>query len=388
MQRRNFLRAVGGMGFSALGVGIAGNALAQVAGPKPTFAQTPPLAKVKSSPERVISVDVCTRPFRAEGPRIEAEKVGRKTIIHSYGHGGSGWSLSWGTGEQVAALALASGEKDIGVVGCGAIGLTAARVMQKYGLKVRIYAKDWPPLVRSSFATGAWTPASRIVAAQHATPEFRAWWDKTARASFRMYQSLLGLPGTPIAWQDVYLLSDTPGASPHWESQGEPEYPDLQMDLIEGFHARPVDIASNEHPFAAAYVRRSLNLVFGIGAYSKMLLDDFLRAGGSTELREFAGIDDIRKLPHKVIVNATGYGARALLGDDSVIPVRGQTCRLAPQPEVNYNLYYPAQNVSMTSRSDGLLVQSQGRNDFGNDDARPDYAEVQRSLGALASVFA
>jgi len=68
--------------------------------------------------------------------------------------------------------------------------------------------------------------------------------------------------------------------------------------------------------------------------------------------------------------------------------VRGQTCRLAPQPEVNYNLYYPAQNVSMTSRSDGLLVQSQGRHDFGNDDARPDYAEVQRSLGALASVFA
>jgi len=42
----------------------------------------------------------------------------------------------------------------------------------------------------------------------------------------------------------------------------------------------------------------------------------------------------------------------------------------------------------MTSRSDGLLVQSQGRHDFGNDDARPDYAEVQRSLGALASVFA
>jgi len=122
MQRRNFLRAVGGMGFSALGVGIAGNALAQVAGPKPTFAQTPPLAKVKSSPERVISVDVCTRPFRAEGPRIEAEKAGRKTIIHSYGHGGSGWSLSWGTGEQVAALALASGETDVGVVGCGAIG--------------------------------------------------------------------------------------------------------------------------------------------------------------------------------------------------------------------------------------------------------------------------
>ncbi|MCD7097879.1 FAD-dependent oxidoreductase [Stenotrophomonas sp. MMGLT7] len=395
MQRRNFLRAVGGAGVAALSAGATGHALAQAVpagtlpiGQKPKFVETPPLAKVRASPERVISVDVCTRPFRAQGPRIEAEKAGRKTIIHSYGHGGSGWSLSWGTGEQVAALALATGEKEIAVVGCGAIGLTAARVMQRYGLKVHIYAREFPPVVRSSYATGAWTPASRIVSADHATPEFRAWWQKTARSSFRMYQSLLGLPGNPIAWQDVYLLSDGPAAETHWESQGEPDYPDLQMDLIEGFHARSVELAPDQHPFAAARVRRGLNLVFGIGAYSKMLMDDFVRAGGSTELREFGGIGDIGKLRQKVIVNATGYGARALLGDDSVIPVRGQTCRLAPQPEVNYNLYYTSQNVSMTSRTDGLLVQSQGPHDFGNEDARPDYAEILRSVEALAKAFA
>lgn len=395
MQRRNFLHAVGGASVAALGAGIAGNALAQAApaamaspGQKPHFLPVPPLARVRASPERVISVDVCTRPFRAQGPRIEAERVGRKTVIHSYGHGGSGWSLSWGTGEQVAALALATGEKEIGVVGCGAIGLTAARVMQKYGLKVHIYAREFPPAVRSSFATGAWTPASRIVSADNATPEFRAWWQKTARSSFRMYQSLLGLPGNPIAWQDVYLLSDGPAGTTHWESQGEPEYPDLQLDLIEGFHARPLELAPDQHPFAAAYVRRSVNLVFGIGAYSKMLMDDFVRAGGITELREFGSLDDIGRLRQKVVVNATGYGARALVGDESIVPVRGQTCRLAPQPEVNYNLYYTSRNVSMTSRTDGLLVQSQGAHDFGNDDIRPDYAEILRSVDALAQAFA
>jgi hypothetical protein len=30
-----------------------------------------------------------------------------------------------------------------------------------------------------------------------------------ARTSFAMYQSYLGLPGTPIEWTDAYLLSDT-----------------------------------------------------------------------------------------------------------------------------------------------------------------------------------
>lgn len=393
MQRRNFLRTVGGAGLAALSAGATGHALAVPAiatpsGQKPRFAERPPLAKVRSSPDRVISVDVCTRPFRARGPRTEAERLGRKTLIHSYGHGGSGWSLSWGNGEQVAALALASGEREVAVVGCGAIGLTAARVMQKYGLKVRIYAREFPPVVRSSYATGAWTPASRIVSADNATPEFRAWWQRTARASFRMYQSLLGLPGNPIAWQDVYLLSDQAAGETHWASPGEPDYPDLQLDLIEGFHARPVELAPDQHPFAVGHVRRGLNLVFGIGAYSKMLLDDFVRAGGSTELREFGGLRDIERLPQKLIVNATGYGARALLGDESVIPVRGQTCRLAPQPEVDYNLYYTSRNVSMTSRTDGLLVQTQGPRDFGNDDIRPDYAEVLRSVETLADVFA
>ena len=40
-------------------------------------------------------------------------------------------------------------------------------------------------------------------------------------------------------------------------------------------------------------------------------------------------------LPERTIVNCTGYGARALFGDELLIPVRGQIARLVPQPEVD-----------------------------------------------------
>lgn len=50
---------------------------------------------------RVKAVKVGLRPFRRGGVRLERD--GR--VIHNYGHGGSGFTLSWGCAEAVAALA-------------------------------------------------------------------------------------------------------------------------------------------------------------------------------------------------------------------------------------------------------------------------------------------
>lgn len=49
------------------------------------------------------------RPFREGGVRVEREgreRVGggRSRVVHSYGHGGSGWTLSWGCAGEVVGL--------------------------------------------------------------------------------------------------------------------------------------------------------------------------------------------------------------------------------------------------------------------------------------------
>jgi len=51
----------------------------------------------------VIEVKVGLRPTRAE-IRLEAEKFGDKTIVHNYGHGGSGFTLSWGCAQEVVDI--------------------------------------------------------------------------------------------------------------------------------------------------------------------------------------------------------------------------------------------------------------------------------------------
>ena len=172
------------------------------------------LAPIRASDDRLFDVTVCLRPFRAAGPRIETEQVGDTLVVHNYGHGGSGWSLSWGSGTIAVGKAMASSPAEIAVLGCGALGLTSAILAQRAGAQVTIYARDLLPETRSARATGSWTPDSRIALTDKAAPGFAALWEQMARISFKTYRSYLGLPGTPVEFNDRYYLSDEPPGGP------------------------------------------------------------------------------------------------------------------------------------------------------------------------------
>lgn len=396
MQRRDFLTRQAGLAVAGLAPLLPHPAsAADLAGDgKPAFAAAPPLAPIRARAERIVDIAVCTRPFRPQGPRLQAERRHGKTIVHHYGHGGSGWSLSWGSAKAVLPLILATREPRIAVVGCGAIGLTTARVAQRAGLRVRIVAKDRPPEVRSSAATGVWSPDSRICTEAHATPEFQRHWETMARASFKVWQSLLGLAGDPVEWRDGYVLSDQPfdqpveppPNSPPGEFE-EPDYPDL-LALVRDIAPRSEPLAPSQHPFRVPHARRYAQLVFNLPSCSRLLLDDFLREGGEIEHREFAHPRELASLKERTIVNCTGYGARALFGDDSIVPVRGQTARLMPQPEVSYGLHWRGHNLHVVPRRDGILVQAQGPHDYNNADATPDRAASEAAVARLAELFA
>jgi D-amino-acid oxidase len=81
------------------------------------------IPKLRLSMDRIVKETVGLRPFRAPGPRIEAEQMGSKTIVHNYGHGGSGWSLSWGTGNMARKLVLATQVRQVALLGCGTVGI-------------------------------------------------------------------------------------------------------------------------------------------------------------------------------------------------------------------------------------------------------------------------
>ena len=171
----------------------------------PAFARAP-LPALRMEPERITHITVCLRPFRAAGPRLDVETIGNKRVVHNYGHGGSGWSLSWGSAALAARNAMADGARDIAVIGCGALGLTAALTLLRAGAKVTIYASERLPQTRSARATGTWSPSSRIADENAVSPQFPALWEAMARTSFAIHRSMVGLPGDPVVWSDRYTL--------------------------------------------------------------------------------------------------------------------------------------------------------------------------------------
>jgi glycine/D-amino acid oxidase-like deaminating enzyme len=386
MGRRDFLSGVAIIGLS----GCAHNVRTSVLPPRPssTFG-IPTLMPVRAELDRIFRVTVCLRPFRAAGPRLDVERVGDKVVVHNYGHGGSGWSLSWGSSSIAVEKALTFGEKDIAVIGCGALGLTSATLLQQAGAKVTIYAKERPPDVRSSRATGSWTPDSRIALTGSVSLAFPALWEKMARKSFHTYESYLGLAGNPVEWTDRYSVSDV-SPSEVRESRARADTLGFAhyLDRIADLTPRPQELAPGTHPFPTPYATRNSSLTFNIAGYARQLMTDFLIEGGKIEKVEFHTPSELNQIAQKVVINATGYGAKALWNDESIVPVRGQIAWLIPQPEVNYGVLY--KNVNMLSRRDGIVVQDGGPSDMlGYNDANenPDRPQAEAAVLVVAELY-
>jgi hypothetical protein len=359
----------------------------------PFWDQVPPLAPIRADEDRLFKITVCTRPFRAQGPRIEAEKVGDKLVVHNYGHGGSGWSLSWGSAELALSLAFAGRDPshtDLAVIGCGALGLTSAILAQRAGARsVTIYARDLPSESRSFRATGSWTPDSRIALTKDVSAAFAAQWEQMARTSWHYYQSFLGLPGTPIEFNDRYALSDPePAVAEQKKLAEDPIGFAFYMDRIRDLNPHFQDLPAGSHPFPTKWARRRTDMMFNITSYVHQLTEDFQLNGGRIVTREFQSPGEFAALPQPVILHSTGYAARALFSDTSLIPVKGQIGWLIPQPEVNYGLYYG--NLNVLSRSDGIVVQMNPKGEasgWNDPSEEPDRAEALAGIHILQSIY-
>ncbi|RVT41864.1 FAD-dependent oxidoreductase [Sphingobium algorifonticola] len=353
------------------------------------FDPVPPLIPIRALPDRIFRTTVCLRPFRAAGPRIESERVGRKLVVHNYGHGGSGWSLSWGSAEVAVRLAMQAGDRDIAVIGAGALGLTAALTAQRAGARVTIYTKDQFPNVRSAWATGTWSPDSRVAMANAVDAGFADRWEAMTRRSFATFQSYLGAPGDPVEWTDRYTVSDLPPEQARGFYRAQEVTGFLHMgDRIADISPRSQLLPPGSHPFPTPTVMRNSGMSFNIAMLARQLTADFLMAGGRIEPVTFFSPTELTRLKQKTIINCTGYGARALWADESIVPVRGQIAWLIPQAGVTYGLNY--KSVSVLARRDGIVVQDMGPNDgFGFNDTNEtvDIGAAFASVALLAELY-
>jgi len=345
------------------------------------------LAPLRARADRIFDITVCLRPFRAAGPRLDTERVGDTLVVHNYGHGGSGWSLSWGSSTIAVGKALADSPDRVAVVGCGVLGLTSALLAQAAGKPVTIYAREMIQQTFSVRASGSFTPDSRIALTDAVSPEFPALWEEMARTSLKTFRSHLGLPGDPVRWIDRYSVSDHAAPEVHPPAQDELHFAAFR-NRLQDLYPQAEDLRPAGTPFRAASVRRRSVLRFNIASYSQMLMTQFRMAGGRFEHREFHDPQELAALPEKVVINCTGYGARALWRDESVVPVRGQIAYLIPQPEFDYALDF--RDVNVIPRSDGIVVQSVKGGDmhgYQDESLTPDRQESEAAVQTLAALY-
>ena len=164
-----------------------------------------------------------------------------------------------GTAHLAVNLALAHTERRAAVIGCGIIGLTSARELQRRGFQVSVYAKALPPDTTSNKLWGGFTPNSTLV--DRRSPQWDEQFRWAVEIAYREHQLLVGR-GYGVRWIDGYSQTDSPddGVGPGREGGRERDTEDPLMPR--SFALGRVLLGPGEHPFSTRYARRAPMLQF------------------------------------------------------------------------------------------------------------------------------
>lgn len=321
----------------------------------------PLFCPVQVSKERIIRQVTGLRPFRPSGFVLKKEQLGEKTLVHNYGHGGGGISLSWGTAKMAADLACENGAADFAVVGGGVIGISTARMLQRRGGMVTIYSRELPPETTSNVAGALWAPVSAYEP-EKVNDSFLQKFNLTSRISQRMFQDFVG-DKYGVHWIRNYYIGNTfdfPGGKELYPGQAKHHDPNTYFGYTD---VTEISTMLVEPPI-----------------YLNALIDDFYKAGGKIRMMEFHDANEIAGLPEAVIVNCTGLGSAKLFNDKELMPEKGQLTILLPQPEIDYAyIVSSAENyLYMFPRKDGIILG--GTHDKGNWSLEPDPVQTERII--------
>jgi D-amino-acid oxidase len=223
---------------------------------------------------------------------------------------------------------------EIIILGCGVIGLTTAVQLSEKGYPVTIRTWKRPPFTTSDKAAAFWSPYR--IGEDERTFEW-------IRETYRALESISRTTGSGVSMirLDKYL-KDPEDHSDAWWLNAIPEHQYTALnstDLPPGYRSGwRASVPLMETPLYLPY-----------------LLDRFERAGGTVIAGE--EIKDVRTYlsADRWVVNCTGLGSRALMKDDSVIPVRGQIAVLRA-PGVHSIMVDADQPIYLVPRTDGCII--------------------------------
>jgi D-amino-acid oxidase len=262
------------------------------------------------------------RPHREGGVCLKldddliASRHGSKFLIHNYGHGGAGITLSFGcasvVADHVGTLKREIRRPSIAVIGCGVIGLTVAAELRRRwrNLRITIYAKDLDIRRTTSFVAAGQFEPSGICEEYESEEEKNILADYLRRSRDRIIEL-----HKSSRWHRYGIALRRDYTLDHWNRAYDECTP---HDVVPQYR-------SGTLPFDKlnAAGREYRTWLINPTILLPQLFVELKRSAVRFRKRQFASRDDFAALRENIIINCTGYGAKALMNDDDVVAKRG-----------------------------------------------------------------
>jgi D-amino-acid oxidase len=310
------------------------------------------------------------RPFRTTGYRLKAvrpESRPDKLIVHNYGHGGAGISLSWGAASKVRDIVRAhlatTSDRSVAVLGSGVMGLTAATLLRELGLSVAIYAEKFWRDTTSNVAGGQWAP-SVVRYGEGDEQQFK----EILETSYRKFEASVG-----GGWGVSKM--------PNYTTERHPAF-DAVLQLVPGLLPAPEELPALPFQTLARPGFRYHTLLIEPPIFLKRLDRDLRAAKVPFKKQFFSDEAAVVALRENIIVNCTGYGAKKIWGDDKLQAIKGQVALLSPQPDLDYLF---GRSGYLVPRADAVIVG--GTFELDNETTDVDLNTCQGLVNDLKGVF-
>lgn len=207
-------------------------------------------------------------------------------------------------------------KKKVAVVGAGVIGLSTAILAQEAGYNVTIFSDKNSCETTSAKAAASFKPHEVV-------------YDSRVH---EMVQS---------GWMDFEQITVRPFAKNsgvrkhvHWEGASTPKASVKYLEVMEDVeeHERP------EVPGGYAYGWKYKTFFIDTSVYLPWLKDQFENREGKIISKKLEDPTEFRELPADIIFNCTGLGARELVNDTHMVPLKGQIVLLGPRKDMDWSI--------------------------------------------------
>lgn len=180
------------------------------------------------------------------------------------------------------------------------------------GYEVEIWARELPPDTTSNVAAAIWYPYKA-----YPVERVTAW----GQRAFQVFVELAGVEGTGVSMAEGYEVFRGPMGDPWW------------LSCVRSFRrAAPEELPCGRrdgYVFETPVIEMSVYLEYLVGRFRGM--------GGRIVVRDVGSLEEAFE-ESEVVVNCAGLGARELVGDESLYPIRGQIVRVEPLSTRNFLL--------------------------------------------------